>query len=959
MCLLRSLCHLPSRNLRLHDGSLNGACNPLTGQCECRDGVTGRDCSRCQHRHAFIGGVCTSCDQGCYLPLMTMVDELEITLANQNFSTLRPIPWKRLSRIGNNTGLISEFMRGLDESGEGEVGGIARDSKYAKEAFAVVEGARFQAERMAKSVASLDQFTTLAENLILDAQLTYANAFNTTQFLKHFHEHGGTTVGGATLDAWVREAEAHYNATLDRGEYIEKRLNRAEQEHKYRISRSIEFCSKNTTVYICRKNEELLKRVFANKLNDTSFENIQDRLDEFDQWLEDYRATIYDSSRKDTAEAEQMSNVVAKRIDRYKSVARDADKRAEMARKSTDVLVKEVRKARIELEKNREALEKVGGISAENRNRADEMQKQLALLKDKINEAREKAQQVRFLVTESINYRLMTFHGVIGSLVVDGTTVPLWAFSSNSPECDGATSPPQPTVRGYMFRGSETSGDFIVLYLKDGHVVFKIHLGGESHAEITSKHNYADGREHTVKAIRSGNEIHLQVDSDADRFSTTIPGENTVLNIEADSHYVAGVPASLKTGLFNEDIEWKGFFGCILSVKPSQTSDLDLDNPVRWLRREPGCHFSAAKLIPTDRIVGFSRPGFLLQQGVIMDNNSSFAFGFRTKEENGTLIFQSSKLSAFRRKQRDSEGTASGKGYMAFYLFRGYLVLHFGKDASSRREVVTIRSNHMYNDGQLHSVFMSRKGKIVRLRVDDKEVGEKQTLDDESPIGTATSQMFIGGFAERSKPPNNEIPTTVPLIGCVSDMYHNYKKIPIVPEEHSAEIGTCAIESPNFASPIGPNMLVKVDELLPASINDCPTPKVMRRRMYIGDGLQKSIKDGSRNIDISLSFRPIVDEGTVLALLTNSNPDAARLTIEVKQNKERNELPVDLMSSDARDLFLNLPVNVAGVSAPVAEKLSMTSLMGCYRELRFAGHPKYFENALKQNKVAVDGCPFH
>ncbi|PIO58345.1 laminin EGF-like protein, partial [Teladorsagia circumcincta] len=288
------------------DGSLNGACNPLTGQCECRDGVTGRDCSRCQHRHAFIGGVCTSCDQGCYLPLMTMVDELEITLANQNLSTLRPIPWKRLSRIGNNTGLISEFMRGLDEGGESEVGGIARDSKYAKEAFAVVEGARFQAERMAKSVVSLEQFTTLAENLILDAQLTYANAFNTTQFLKHFHEHGGTTVGGATLDAWVREAEAHYNATLDRGEYIEKRLNRAEQEHK--------------------KNEELLKRVFANKLNDTSFENIQDRLDEFDQWLEDYRATIYDSSRKDTAEAEQMSNVVAKRIDRYKEVSNEIEK---------------------------------------------------------------------------------------------------------------------------------------------------------------------------------------------------------------------------------------------------------------------------------------------------------------------------------------------------------------------------------------------------------------------------------------------------------------------------------------------------------------------------------------------------------------------------------------------------------------------------------------------------------
>ncbi|KAK5971355.1 hypothetical protein GCK32_018651, partial [Trichostrongylus colubriformis] len=110
-------------------------------------------------------------------------------------------------------------------------------------------------------------------------------------------------------------------------------------------------------------------------------------------------------------------------------------------------------------------------------------------------------------IAEEMGLATNKFHGIIGSLVVDGTLVPLWAFSSNSPECDGAISPPQPTVRGYMFRdgfaqiematfertvssvtvvfnayspngllyfrGSETSGDFIVLYLKDGHVVFK------------------------------------------------------------------------------------------------------------------------------------------------------------------------------------------------------------------------------------------------------------------------------------------------------------------------------------------------------------------------------------------------------------------------------------------------------------------------------------------------------
>lgn len=53
----------------------------------------------------------------------------------------------------------------------------------------------------------------------------------------------------------------------------------------------------------------------------------------------------------------------------------------------------------------------------------------------------------------------------------------------------------------------------------------------------------------------------------------------------------------------------------------------------------------------------------------------------------------------------------------------------------------------------------------------------------------------------------------------------------------------------------------------------------------VADGLQKSIKDGSRNVDISLGFRPIVDEGTVLALLTNSNPETTRLTIEIKRDK--------------------------------------------------------------------------
>ncbi|PAV75919.1 hypothetical protein WR25_01227 [Diploscapter pachys] len=1633
------------------DGSLHGACNPLTGQCECRPGVTGRDCSSCQERHAFIGGVCTSCDQGCYQPLMIDVDNLEELLHRQNFSNLKPIPWKRLARIGNGTELLFEFVKGLGNMESG----VAKDSRYAKEAFSVIEESRFQLERINKSEHTLEIVTEKTQEIINKAQSGYADAFNTTQFLKFYQTYGGSSIGGAALDSWLMECEALLNATKERGEYVEKRHNRAEEE--------------NT------RNKELLKQVSANKLNQTIFENLKNRVDEFDKWLSEYRTTIHDDARKDTLEAEKMSAVVAKRVERYKEVsneierfrveaeddlsaardaverakgeellnlyddskhmnetvtraedlaekcnnvtllyaqliddyeeefaepaakhaeglrlqaqeigdsfkntrliaenplkaanaydeifeairksdkaandadnaakaasekiginqpkldenslepvpddylltvlertmnstelagenarstlkywdeaglekdreelakrleavnehvidmtkrnsaiknlwskfddqhdrtasvlnnaARGADERAQSAKKDAEEMqqaarelqadaeklmnstgqgireeIEKIRSARTNLQHSKLRLEKVEGATTSNKQRAEELQRKIALIRDKIEEAREKAQEIRLslhsderglckrsyispahpgpsntfsirfrplhrvpdstiLITKTksrrtlpseyiaievkdkrvaahwnigggkgkttnghaINYiplndRSTWYHidlerignmvnltvtlketvdggtraksapvgvivgqaepssdvvfntvpgetrlslgtdeeiakeiglstskllGVVGGLTVDDVQVPLWTFASTTEECEGANAPPQRGMRGnrfrdgfaqlemsipertksvititfnayspsgmLYFRGSEQSGDFIAVMLQNGYIVFKVNLGGHSVAELKSKNTYADGREHVVKAIRNEAELHLQVDSDADRFNTIIPGENTAFNVDNDDHFVAGVPAGYKIDKFaTHGLEWRGFVGCILQVKPSQITEFDLDHPKRSQRREPGCQIVEHKLVPSDRLVGFARPGFLLTQGVIINNNSTFGFAFRTREENGTLIFQSSKLATFRRRQRDSEN--NGKGYMAFYLFRGYLVLHFGKDASSRSAVVTFRSSSQYNDGQMHSVFMSREGKMIRLRVDDKEIGEPQTLSDESPVGTSYSQMLLGGFNDRSKPPSNEIPFEEPLIGCISDVFHNYKRIPLVPESHNALIGMCSLDNAVFSPPIdemhdveshqghrkaskitvaqdekrnyyvignekatngstdlmtcgagyrsllkdgkhatrfgisksshsrinftpeypnitdfkisfslktnqpegmvwvwanyknytryfffnildgfatievkghknprvlqanerrlnddqwhdivvekhGKSLKIIVDELSPVEMADCPSPKVMRRRMYVGgviskhrsqfglvtpgfdgclrdfmmngisyqldgefsrdlipcakptkgayihdggfavfDGVQKSIKDGSRTILIDLEFRPIDNEGVILAILSNSNPEQARLTIELSTDKilvtmihapskleirdaipalksfcdadwhslqlrlqgnnmtlivdkEANYVPIDLMSPAARDLMLNLPLNIGGVSAPVADRLSMNSLVGCYRNLHISTRPKYFESAQKLNKVAVDACP--
>ncbi|UMM13143.1 hypothetical protein L5515_001568 [Caenorhabditis briggsae] len=422
------------------------------------------------------------------------------------------------------------------------------------------------------------------------------------------------------------------------------------------------------------------------------------------------------------------------------------------------------------------------------------------------------------------------FNGIVGGLRIDGTPLPLWSFESTTGECEGATAPPKTSQRGYLFRdgfaevsmsvsertmsaitvvfnafspngllyfrGSEKSSDFVAIYLNDGRVVFKINLGGGSSAELASQNIYNDGKEHTVKAIRTGSEMYLQVDSDADRFNTVITGENTALNIDNEQHYVAGVPMTLNKEVFSDySINWNGFIGCILTVKPSQVGELDLDHPEQSQGKSEGCSFSNRS---TDKIIGFPKPGYLIAKGISIDNSSTFSFSFRTREENGTLIYQSSKLQKVSKRDVESDG----KGYMAFYLFRGYLVLHFGKDASSRKEVVTFRSTHPYNDGQVHAVFMSRNGKTISVYVDDKEIGESQTLSDESSVGTSSGLLVLGGFSDDLKPPNDEIPISSFFIGCISDVLLNLQPVSLTPEKHNAQVGMCSKDENHKMSPM-------------------------------------------------------------------------------------------------------------------------------------------------------------
>uniref|UniRef100_A0A183CJH3 Laminin EGF-like domain-containing protein n=1 Tax=Globodera pallida TaxID=36090 RepID=A0A183CJH3_GLOPA len=117
-------------------GSASAICHNVTGQCLCLDGVEGRDCSVCRPRHAFLNGVCTSCDRGCHQELMLKEDAMEQSLTSLRASVVgaRPIPRKRLSNLVASTQSLHSLLDGLGVGSDlSAAGGLIRDELLIRE----------------------------------------------------------------------------------------------------------------------------------------------------------------------------------------------------------------------------------------------------------------------------------------------------------------------------------------------------------------------------------------------------------------------------------------------------------------------------------------------------------------------------------------------------------------------------------------------------------------------------------------------------------------------------------------------------------------------------------------------------------------------------------------------------------------------------------------------------------
>lgn len=114
------------------DGTATGGvdeCDELTGQCNCKPGLTGRRCDRCDARRSMLqDGACRVCDN-CTLTLLDRGDELRDMLASgagHLDPNGIPAPWLKLWSFENQTTITearvneaigaAEFVRDFDDA---------------------------------------------------------------------------------------------------------------------------------------------------------------------------------------------------------------------------------------------------------------------------------------------------------------------------------------------------------------------------------------------------------------------------------------------------------------------------------------------------------------------------------------------------------------------------------------------------------------------------------------------------------------------------------------------------------------------------------------------------------------------------------------------------------------------------------------------------------------------------
>ncbi|XP_033105222.1 laminin subunit alpha-2-like [Anneissia japonica] len=405
-----------------------------------------------------------------------------------------------------------------------------------------------------------------------------------------------------------------------------------------------------------------------------------------------------------------------------------------------------------------------------------------------------------------------TFTGCLDTIVFNENVVALHNFLTSSGNCSLCSRAPEEEVSNadeYRFEGtgyaileqndipidtfkmsiktytedalvfyaaSEDQNMFMSYEMIGGRLVYKFSFGSETF-NITSHMKLNDGVWHQIYTKRSGKQAVMKIDSEP-WIVITFESTNKDLTIDGKL-YFGGLDMMYQLRV---DVTRTPFRGCIRQVDFS-------GELVSFKTSKDFSGVTFGCVTRPSRVVSFQGEGYLELEGINLPSNADITLTFSTHQEDGLFLHAVNKQN--RRKRNNVDNTESG---YSIYLSGGHVevVVNAGL---GERIVKTKKSNGMYNDGQPHVVTVEKRGKKIKLYVDDIAVPKSRKLPG-SEEKVAVTSIFIGGA-----PPEYSTPVP-PLSGCIQDVIIRERPIDFAnyTSFSNAAIDVCSVPKPTVSA---------------------------------------------------------------------------------------------------------------------------------------------------------------
>ncbi|XP_015910992.1 laminin subunit alpha-1 isoform X2 [Parasteatoda tepidariorum] len=258
-------------------GSRRRECDSRTGQCQCNEGVSGRDCTVCNPGYILTEYGCKSCEDECTGILLRELYDMKLRLDSTNLTDLPRLPWGYLDKISNEEKrlkpLVDDYQRNVTKGKD------------------LVDKFTFYLELEAKADMLLVRakgYVGKAKDTSVDAKDTFDEAKKLLEELNKMRQH---------IKDLVAELEAQGKDPTGPGVSVERMLREAERMLQEIKSRQFGPDKENADREL-RKAQNLLNNIKKLTLDRARVDDLKDRLKRLDEVLSDMIKNIDESVRK-------------------------------------------------------------------------------------------------------------------------------------------------------------------------------------------------------------------------------------------------------------------------------------------------------------------------------------------------------------------------------------------------------------------------------------------------------------------------------------------------------------------------------------------------------------------------------------------------------------------------------------------------------------------------------------